>query len=155
MLKKILILAPLFITHFTEAQITVSKPSTAQQVPIGKAKAGFDTVAELYYIVNGNDSTCVLLFLNEKLKKTAIDYQSIRFRNQDGTLETLYELFKSVFAEENKGNKAYRVNFTLGNQNSSIGVSRGKFVRMAEFRTEKGYFSLTENQTEKLFGRKD
>lgn len=137
------------------AQITVNGPSTAQRVPIGKAKAGFDTVAELYYVVNGGDSSCVLLFLNEKLNKTAIDYQTVSFRNADGTLNTLYKLFKSVFDDENKGNKSYRVSFTLGNDAAVITASRGKLVRMAQFRTDKGYFSITENQTEKLFGKKD
>lgn len=153
--KNSLLATALLISQLSMAQITVNGPSTAERLPIGKAKAGFDTVAELYYVVNGADSTCVLLFLNEKIKKTAIDFQKVSFKNAGGTLLTLYKLFKSVFADENKGNKQYKVSFTLGNDPAFISVSRGKLVKMAEFRTDKGYFSITENQVDKLFGKKD
>lgn len=152
MSKSLFILFAVLSSTTLKAQISIKAPSTAKTVTIGKVNSGFSPLAHLYYLVNGNDSVCVLQFENQKLKKTVIDYQSVSFRPENGTLNTLYKLFKSIFEDENKS-KSYRVAFTLGDESVSINVHRNSFVRMAEFRTDDSYFSLTEKQVDKLFGK--
>jgi len=152
----ILLAVLLFVAGRPSAQITVNGPSTATNVPIGKAKSVGSTIAELYYLVNGRDTTCILMYENAKFKDTkpkVFDFQSVSFKPWDGTVEKLYQVFKSVFAEGNRDNKSFRVSITLGRENVSIGHYKSLGFTMAEFRSEKGFFRVTEKQTDKLFGK--
>ncbi len=148
---KCILLFLLLFPFFVDAQIEIKKETAP--VYIGKVKAGYISKAELFYKIIDDDTVYTLMFKNEQYK-TLVDYEYISFSNQDGTLQKLYELFKTVFTDENKKNKDYQVKFTLGESSALISNWRLFGNTSAYFSNSKGYCVLTENNIELLFGKK-
>jgi hypothetical protein len=88
------------------------------------------------------------------MKYTHIDaITSVQFSGIGNAVSGLYKVFKSVFSEENKSNKDYTVQFTLGKELVSISHTKGMGITSAMFLIKDAYFMLTEKQVDKLFGK--
>lgn len=141
-------LSLLWITSFSQLEVKESIPKTT----IGKVSTGKGMLAELYYKAAGQDTIYFLTFRNEEYAHI-VDYQVISFSAPDSTLEKLYTLVKSVFLDENKKNKDYQVELTLGRHDIIIANFRFMGATSAMVHTDKGHFFLKENQVDKLFNK--
>jgi hypothetical protein len=139
--------------------IVLSTPAFSQiqlaqkpvSVSLGEGvRSGGKFVAEIKVHPEEKDTTYTLLYQNMKYS-TITDIKGVGFYAEGNTLNTLYSLFKSVWAAENKDNKDYKVEFKLGSQDVII-TTAGK--KALFFTTDKGYFALTEKEVDQLFGRK-
>jgi hypothetical protein len=122
---------------------------------VGKIAPMGAFVAELSYQLNNADEKDTIYTLRfNNLKYKHIDaIESVRFSGINNTLNELYNIFKSVFTEENKKNKNYLVNFTLGKDVVAISNYKSMGVTSAMFLIKDAYFTLTEKQIDKLFGK--
>lgn len=145
----------LFYSLIIKAQISPIQKSPVS-ITIGKIAPMGAFVAELSYMKNEadeKDTTYILRFNNMKYKH--IDaIESVYFSGTGGVVDDLYKAFKSVFNEENKKNKDYIIKFSLGKEVVAISNTKAMGVTSAMFLVKDAYFSLTEKQIDKLFGRK-
>ena len=136
------------------SQITTPQKVTPSTI-VGKIAPMGAFVAELscrQNEVDDKDTTYTLRFNNMKYKH--IDaIVSVDFSGIGNTVGDLYKAFKSVFAEENKKNKDYLVNFTLGKEPVAISNTKTMGVTSVMFLIKDAYFTLTEKQVDKLFGK--
>lgn len=142
------------LSLFAHGQISAPQkvePSTI----VGKIAPMGGFVAELSYRKNeadDKDTTYMLRFNN--MKYTRIDViESVRFSGIGNAVEDLYKVFKSVFSEENKNNKEYVAQFSLGKDAVVISHTKGMGIISAMFLVRDAWFSLTEKQVDKLFGK--
>lgn len=141
----IFLLAP--FVGFSQIQVM---PKT-QEITIGKVKRGGQFVAEIKQEIKDGDTLYFYMFQNAKYS-TITDFQIIHFEGKK-TLDDLYTLLMSVFLEENKKNKEYKVDFNLGKSYCSIKTERMMGLTAVWFYTDKGYNSYTEKEINKLFGK--
>jgi hypothetical protein len=135
-------------------QISTPQKSTPSSI-VGKIAPMGAFVAGLSCRINeadSKDTTYTLSFNNLKFKH--IDaIESVSFSGVNNTVNELYKVFKSVFTDENKKNKDYIVNFTLGKDAVTISNTKAMGVTSAMFLVKDAYFTLTEKQVDKLFGK--
>ena len=98
------------------------------------------------------DSTYTLKFRD---KQFADDdkYQSITFKATPDDIATLYNAFKQVHHSSNIKNKSFSLSITLGPTPVTIKNYTYMGVVMCEVVTPSGFFQLTKNQVDKLFGK--
>lgn len=137
----------LFVSFSASAQIEIKK-SPAKTV-IGEFKNGGSIGAQLSRMESDVDTTNLLLYSNLKYR-TITDYQTIVF---DGDPESLYEILKTFFKEENVKNKDYKVNLRLGDKDVILSSTRTMGITSIIFWTDNGFFYITEKQLKKLFGK--
>jgi hypothetical protein len=79
--------------------------------------------------------------------------ESVSFENENGTLNSLYEILKSFFTKENRKNKEYIRMFKLGDKNvyCANAIIFGNYIY---FSVDGGFMYLTEKQVDKLFGKR-
>jgi hypothetical protein len=150
-MKYLLTIAFVSVFGFLQAQISEPiKPPAS--VTVGKIAPLGGFVAELSYYINEGDTTYILTFNNMKYKH--IDaIESVAFSGISNSAEGLYKMFKSVFSKENKSNKDYIVQFTLGKESVAISNVKSMGITSAMFTCKNAFFTLTEKQVNKLFGK--
>lgn len=142
-----------FLIVFTKSFGQISPPTkVAPAVTVGKIAPLGGFVADLTYQINDGDTTYTLRF-NDAQYKQINSIESVRFSADGGTVDELYNLFKSVFLDENKKNKDYIVQFTLGRESVTISNTKSLGVTSAMFTRKSSFFTLTEKQVDKLFGK--
>lgn len=110
-------------------------------------------IAQLSYTINPDgdkDTVYTIRFRNYRYKVISETFQ-VQFSGEGGSLDSLYSLMKSVFAEENKNNKDYSVSVTLGKEIIALSNYRTLGTTLVMFQTQDGYGLLKESQVEKLF----
>jgi hypothetical protein len=127
------------------AQLTVQE--SAPTVTVGKTALG-----ELYYKIIDNDTMYTLLFRNAEYS-TLIDYCSVTWQSEMGETQNLYDIIMSVFKDENKKNKEYKIQFKLGSTDVIVSTSRVMGMTQAWFWTNDGYTAFTQEQVKRLFGK--
>lgn len=147
-----LFLTAILLSVCFSASSQIEVQATPKSIAIGKVKSGSTTLAELSYTVTDGDTLYTILYNNMEYK-TLTDYQYLRFNEDGGTLNKLYEVIKSVFLDENKKNKDYSVSLKLGADQVVIGNIRLMGTTSALISGPKGYVYLTEKQVDKLFNR--
>ncbi len=155
MRRVLFLLISLIISVSTTGQIIIEdKSSISKSVTIGNVKNGPNVLATLTYeIQENNDTVCKLVFKDFKYQ-TLEEFQSVSFLNKGNTLESFYKILKSFFSEENKKNKKYSVNIKLGNEDVNLNQYRALGIGAVILNAKSGYVYFTENQVEKLFGKK-
>lgn len=127
----------------------------ATQSKVGKVAPMGSFIAELTYAINPEDSkdtTYILSFRNYKYR-TLTQIETIRFSSEGDSMNQLYALCKSVFSDENKKNKDYAVNVTLGKELIQVGQFRQMGTVNCMILIPAGYGVLSESQVDKLFGK--
>lgn len=150
-MKYLLTIALFTLSLFGYSQISepIKPPPTKT---IGKIAPLGGFVAELSYYINEGD-TIYLLNFNDASYTKINSIETVRFSEEGNTVNELYKMFKSVFIPENKKNKDYIVQFTLGKETVSIGNTKSLGVTSAMFTRNSSFFTLTEKQVDKLFGK--
>jgi hypothetical protein len=120
--------------------------------PVSKTTVGKVAGAELYYEVKDQDTTYTLLFRNAEYS-SIVDYAAITWQSAQGETEALYNLFMSVFKDENKKNKNYKVEFKLGTHDAVIRTERGMGMTYLWLWTDAGYTTFGQEQIKRLFGK--
>lgn len=139
----LLLLLPFFA--FSQIQVSQSAPA----VKVGEVKYFGKFIASLSYAVNGSDTLYTFTYHNAKYT-TLDDIKVISFH---GNSDALYIAFKSVFTEENKTNKEYKLPLKIGDTEAVISTERNLGTTSAMFLAAGGYVYLTEKQIDKLFNR--
>lgn len=119
--------------------------------PYGQVKYVGPAKASLEYIVDGSDTTFLLLMydMRPELKK----YFSIIFSSQDNTLGHLYEELMSLFnKEELKKENDIRM-FLLGKEKVSIYRSATLVAKAIILSTDKGKIELSKGEIKRLFNK--
>ncbi|MEO7308276.1 MAG: hypothetical protein ABIR78_10715 [Ferruginibacter sp.] len=153
-MKRIL-LCLLYVASFNIAGAQITMAEKADWKPIGKLKPLGTIKASLEYSVSGRD-TVYLLFMKDFTKrgeKAESKFFSIKFNGVDNTFEKFYQLLKSFFLDENRGN-SYTQAFRLGDQMLYLQhnlLVTGKGVKLS---TKEGYITLSEGDIDKLFGKR-
>lgn len=150
-MKPILLSIFTFIAVSSFSQIQVNKIEPANVV--GRIKSVGSLVAEITYRIQEDKDTLYTLLYRNSEYSTLVDYQSVKFSSEGNTLNELYKIMKSVFADENKKNKDYKVSFKLGETEVIVSNFRMMGVTNAMFFTRKGHFFISDKQLEKLFGK--
>lgn len=146
----IIILLPCICYTQISAPLKVSASIT-----VGKIAPMGSFTAELSYQINEKDTkdTIYTLRFNNAKYTHITSIESVRFSGVDNTVVELYKMFKSVFSEENKKNKDYIVQFNLGKDAVAVSSIKSMGITSAMFTYKEAYFSLTEKQVDKLFGK--
>jgi hypothetical protein len=86
-------------------------------------------------------------------KYTQIDsYETLNFRSEGNTLNTLFDLMQKAILSENP--KEYEVTIKLGNEPLIIKGNKSMGVKGVQFLTSKGWLApINETQLKKLFGK--
>lgn len=135
-----------------QAQIQMADSSDALK-SIGKAKRSGLMIAELMYKVDADNDTSYAIVYKNAEYETLTDIQHITFDGGGEVLNQLYQVLKSFFTEENKKNKDYKKQFTLGTQDLLVSSHKIMGSTVISIRPDKGYFELTEKELDKLFGK--
>jgi hypothetical protein len=152
-MKKI-IASMLLISTASFAQIQIkSETETIKRVLIGKYKTSSVNIGEMNYSILDQDTLIVITYKNEKYQ-TLNDYKSIIFKATPIELNSVYELMKSFWNEENKGNKEYKKEVMLGKTNVSISKTKIFGIKCISLFTAEGYFTMTVKNIDELFGKK-
>ena len=147
-MKNLLYLIAFFVCSNNFGQIQNVK----QLEVIGTIKPKRTISAELSYIIQDDSDTLYTIMFRNRKYDYILRMQSIHFSGHDGTLQSLYTICKSVFSDENKTKKDYKVQFKLGGEQVIVS---NKGMSSLMFSTEKGYFYLTDRQVDRLFGKKE
>lgn len=153
-MRKVLFAAVLIISNQLIAQVGTPQ-KVAPEKTVGKISTVGTFIAELTYSENQEekDTTYTLRFRNYAFRRIT-DIRSIQFSGIGGAADELYKMMKAVFSEENKSNKDYAVDVTVGEKLIQIGNHREMGTTMVRFITgENSYGLLTERQVDKLFGK--
>ncbi|MEO6254406.1 MAG: hypothetical protein ABIO79_13930 [Ferruginibacter sp.] len=140
-------------SHIAAAQITMAEK--VDWKPIGKLRPLGTMKASLEYSVSGRD-TIYFLFMKDftnRGEKAESKFFSIKFNGIDNTFEKFYQLLKSFFLDENRGN-SYTQAFRLGDQMVYLQhtlLVTGKGVKLS---TKVGDITLSEGDIDKLFGKR-
>lgn len=132
---------------FAQSQITIK--STPKQNVIGKS----GITEQLIQYIENDDTSYVFMFRNSKYQ-SIVDITQVVFKDVDSTLSSFYTLMKSVFLDENKKNKEYRVKFNLGNTEVIISTYLLMGKTSVWFWTSEGYAYFTEKEVDKIFGKR-
>ncbi len=144
---KTIIFSTLFVllSIVSYGQISVSQSKT-----IGIIKNGADE--DIVLSTAGKNITIVYLGIDAD-KNWNKDV--IRFVGDENDLKTLYDAFMSVFNPENRDNKSYSLELTLGNDVVKIENKKMLGTPYLVFGNGKTHTrQLTKNQIETLFGKK-
>ena len=148
-MKCVLLFTVMLTSVAGRSQIEIKKKEP--KVIMGTIKVVGSIQAQLYYRIVEEDTLYTLLFRNQEYQQL-VDYSSVTFSAEDNTLKKLYDILKSVFTEENKKNKEYKVKLKLGETEVIISNFRIMGGTSVMFFTSDGYITLTEKQVDKLFG---
>ena len=132
-------------------QITEAKKLEPRKT-IGKNES-LGAYVELYYRIGEEEDTTFVLMYQNKNYKTIVDIESITFFGGMDVIDKLYSYMTSVFLDENKKNKDYKVHFALGDKDVIVSNERTMGNNWVRFWTSDGYFVLNEKQVNKLFGK--
>lgn len=135
----------------------LTEKSRTTEVTIGKVEAAGILKFELYKIIDldNEDSVTVLMFRNQKYEAIN-DYKSVSYLDDAGlTTEQLYNLLSSVFTNESFANKDFSKSVKLGKDDLFISRLGGAGVPQCYVSVKnKGYFTISRSQLDKLFGKK-
>jgi hypothetical protein len=146
-MKTLLIAIATLLTAICNGQI--ARTETAQFIKVGEFKSG-PLNGALKYSVIEQDTTYHLLFQNANYR-TIIDIKSFAFRNENNTIDTLYNLLSDALKAD-KGNK---VSFQLGEDNVTVmtdAVMGIKYVNVLR-PADGALLTLTQKQLKKLFNK--
>lgn len=146
-MKTLLIACCFFIHGFCIGQI--KRTETTEFIKIGEFKSG-PLNAALKYSVTDKDTTYHLLFQNAQYRSIT-DVKSFAFRNENNTLDSLYNLFTEALSME----KGKKINFQLGADDITVmsdAVMGSKFVSVLR-PSDNALLTLTQKQLKKLFNR--
>ena len=150
---KLLLTALVIIPVIGYSQIQVkNSTTTSQENIIGEVKLKNVLVSKLTYDVSGRDTVFTFTFSNAK-NSFLSDYQMIVFVDIK-SFRSFYEAIQSVFADENKRNKDYKVELTISDMKVVISSFRNKGDLSAKIETDNGFTYLSEKQAVQLFGSK-
>ena len=151
-MKKLLVFSMLLVSFVSYGQIAVLSIPKSNEV--GKIKSGMYTHAEITYTTEGKDTTYTFRYMDAQYK-TLTEYKSVYFQSDNNTLESFYQICKSVFSDENKKNKYYSVDFKMGNDFMLVKNSRMFGIWYVTIGViNKGFtIQLLESQIDKLFGK--
>jgi len=152
-MKKVLLASLLLITLGAKSQIQLQKSDIITN-EIGKVKMGTYFHASLTRYVENKDTVYGFMYANKSYQHIT-DIKSILFNSDGGAVDQLYSIFKSVFSDDNKKNKDYKVKFQLGTKSVEISNYRNLGVTSAMLYcyNDESYIWLSENQIDKLFGK--
>src|ERR1044072_3627326 len=150
---KLLLTALVIIPVIGYSQIQVkNSTTTSQENIIGEVKLKNVLVSKLTYDVSGRDTVFTFTFSNAK-NSFLSDYQMIVFVDIK-SFRSFYEAIQSVFADENKRNKDYKIELTISDMKVVISGFRNKGDLSAKIETDNGFTYLSEKQAVQLFGSK-
>lgn len=152
-MKKLLILfVAATITIISFAQTPYEAPSYQKEIgKIGKINDRTTTYASLWYEIIGNDTVYSFLF-QTSIQYGPLSMASVAFKGVD-TLNIFYTNLKSVFTDEHKKDRKYKVNFKLGITEVVAGAVRSNGETTVKFSTPRGFIHLTEKQVDTIFGK--
>lgn len=137
----------ILISLNTHAQI-IETNSSSVPTTIGSFNKAFGSQAYLIQTINPGDTIYTLRFKIYGDK----DLNTISFKEEGGTLNSLYKILISFFYPENKTNNNYKRTFKLGNEDITCTISTAGNLSVV-FGTNHGFFLMTEKQCGKLFGK--
>lgn len=120
---------------------------------VGELKYIATTRARLQYSAVGKDTSYILLFKDAR-KEFKDHYFTIGFSGADDTRLRLYALLTSFFSAEHKNEKSYEKTFRLGEAMVHVQHYRKIATPGIMLTTEDGFIILTENEINRLFGRR-
>ncbi len=116
---------------------------------IGQVIEKTKLVSKLTWEVSGTDTIYLFTFANVKGHQFT-DHQAIVLVGARA-VDKFYQAVKSVFSEENKKNRDYKLDWNDGGVAIKIGHGEPKNTVMVGL--ENGYCFLTEKQVDKTFGK--
>lgn len=150
-MKSIILFCTILLSATCFAQMS-DVYKTEKVTVIGEVKSGPYTIGKLSYKIVDDDTLCTLMFYNRKYTQIT-DYQYIQFSAADGTIDQLYNAFKSFFTPENIKNKDYKLNFDLGETPVLLANFRQMGITSVYIGITTGNTSFTEKQVDKIFGK--
>ena len=148
-MKPILFIALLLIFP-SVLKSQIQKVETPKYISIGKWKAGGKLVSEFYYSVDEDKDTSYHWMYSDGSYTYIDSYEWIHFSEDGNTLNELYKILKESFEKE----KGYEVSFKLGNDLVVIKTDKSFGSKFLYVSPPKGFFALTKNGFEKLFGKR-
>lgn len=128
------------------AQIEIKK--NPKRVDVAEIKRTGVSLSYTFY-EGDTDTIYALSYFNHEYPLLK-EYEVLVFRNEGGTINSLYKILKGVF--EDPKNKDYYVSFKLGGKDVSVSNFRSMGVTQARLKTPEGYTIFSEKDIEKLFG---
>ena len=150
-MKSIILFCSILCSTISFAQMS-DVYKTEKVTVIGDVKSGPYTIGKLSYKIVDDDTLCTLMFYNRKYSQIT-DYQYIQFSAADGTIDQLYNAFKSFFTPENIKNKDYKLNFDLGETPVLLANLRQMGITTVYLGVTGGNTNFTEKQVDKIFGK--
>lgn len=132
------------------SQIEVKEVS--KEIIVGAIKNGGKTRSQLSYSVGGNDTTYTIMYQDIKYHY-ATDLDKIHFSSKFNNLENLYQVLRGFFSKENKKNKDYKLDLTLGENKLLLSNYAVMGITTVMVTSDSGSFALSEKQLDKLFGK--
>lgn len=124
----------------------------ARQFNVGEVKTGGAISYKLYGIVVGEDTTYSFMYRNAKYT-SIVDFNSIQFADDGGTLQQFYTLLKSVLTDEKYKDKEAKLQIRLGATDVILSQYKMMGTTYVWVWTNTGYCYLSEKQINKLFGK--
>lgn len=148
-MKKIFASSLLLISVIATAQI--SEVKHPDRYYVGKIEKKGIQVVSLSYTVENSDSSYILQYINAEYKHV-VDIKGIAFLGTNGAVESLYKSMKAALKLKDDDRNSFQLGFdniSLSSFKDDDGV-RKVFVYV----NDKGYFTLSEKEIDKLFGKK-
>src|SRR5258708_1020493 len=105
-------------------------------------------MAELYYRGSEEREPTYTLLYQDQQYQSIVALESINFSSKGNTFNDLYKNLKSVFSEENRNNKDYKVQFKLGQSHVTVSNYIVMKKPSAFISPPNGYFGLFEKQVD-------
>jgi hypothetical protein len=154
--KLTLAIALTLATLVSNAQLTKMTPSS-KETKVGQVKIGFIVIADLSYIPNSfGDTTYTLTFRNAKYT-TLDDFESIEFKADTETINTLYTLFADAFSNDDI--KSYEQTISLGDNivkitgYKAMGIKGVQFYSANRASVVSFMRPINKTQLDNLFGK--
>lgn len=145
-MKKVFTLCLALISLNSFSQLV--KLEEGKRIDIGKAKRGGVVLAELYYKVSNSDTTYYLEF-DDAANGRGEKQKSVAFAAVGNTFESLYNVLNESLGQP-KGTKN---SFELGSTKVVLKTDKMLGTPFVSFYVDEAYFSVTEKELKKLFGR--
>ena len=120
---------------------------------VGKVVNIATFIGELDYDITADDTVYSLVYRNYEYSRID-DRQVITFSGKGHTVDSLYTAMSSVFLPENKKNKDYILQFTLGQTPVTVAPFRVMGSTVCSLHRGNSYALFTERQLDKLFGKR-
>ena len=150
-MKKLLVFSMVFVSFVSYAQI--QKLELPKEIKVGEIKPMGTFIVDLTYYVSELDNVknFSLTYRNGKYI-TLDDYKTIKFKGDDETITSLYNVFHDAFKTDDI--KSYEQTIKLGDELITIKGYKMMGIKGVQFLTKWGWLNpINESQLNKLFGK--